>query len=70
MLDGAASRSEIDPTKYVEENNEQLVYIIKHSNDQFVRGLCLAALVKYSEGKTKIEEIERELEQFREMEML
>ena len=70
MLEGATSRGDIDPREYVEENNGQLAYVIKHSNDQFVRGLCLAALVKYGDEETEIEDIKKELEQLREMETL
>jgi len=38
-----------DPDTYVRQNKESLVRVIKHSNDEFVRALCLAALVKYGE---------------------
>lgn len=56
--------SSIDPDQYVEENKDQLSHVIKHSNDQFVRSLCLAALVEYG-GEGDIDEVQDELEQFR-----
>lgn len=43
------SKSELidDPETYVREHRETLVEIIKHGDDDFVRALCLAAIVKY-----------------------
>jgi len=56
--------NELDPDQYVQENADQLTYVIKHSNDRFVRSLCLAALVEYgTDGE--LEEIERDLERIR-----
>lgn len=57
-----SSRS-VNPDQYVRENREQLVYVIKHSNDQFVRSLCLAALVKYGGEEADPNELKHELEQ-------
>lgn len=57
-----SSRS-VEPDQYVRENREQLTYVIKHSNDQFVRSLCLAALVKYGSEEADSDELKRELEQ-------
>jgi hypothetical protein len=56
--------SSIDPDQYVEENKDQLAHVIKHSNDRFVRSLCLAALVEYGDDKD-VDEVQNELEQFR-----
>lgn len=70
MVDDELERGEIDPRRYVKENNEQLISIIKHSNNRFVRGLCLAALVKYGEGKTEVDQIKKELDQLRKIEKL
>ncbi|GGN98594.1 hypothetical protein [Haloarcula pellucida] len=36
-----------DPEKFVRENHETLIRILKHSDDKFVRGLALSALIKY-----------------------
>jgi hypothetical protein len=57
--------SGIDPDQYVEENRDQLTYVIKHSNDRFVRSLCLAALVEYG-NDGDVSEVRRQLEQFEE----
>jgi hypothetical protein len=38
-----------DPDDYVMANKQQLVQIIKHSSDTFVRALALAALVEYGD---------------------
>ncbi|MFD1601081.1 hypothetical protein [Halobellus rarus] len=57
---------ELDPDHYVNNNSDQLAYVIKHSNDQFVRSLCLAALVEYgnegdvSEVRKQLEQVEKE----------
>jgi len=50
-----------DPDEYVRNNRDTLVRIIKHSNDDFVRSLALAALVEYGEDPD-IEKVRRELE--------
>jgi hypothetical protein len=36
-----------DLDEFVQENQEILVKIIKHSDDEFVRGLALSALIEY-----------------------
>jgi hypothetical protein len=36
-----------DPSEYVRRHRDQLVDIIKHSNDVFTRSLCIAAIVEY-----------------------
>lgn len=36
-----------DPSEYVSQHRDQLVDIIKHSDAQFTRALCLAAIVEY-----------------------
>jgi len=56
----------IDPDEYVRNNREELVAIIKHGNDDFVRALALAALVEYG-GDPDIEKVRRELELAAEM---
>ena len=58
---------ERDPEEYVEENTEQLSYVITHSNDRFVRGLCLAALVKYG-SDADVDQVKQELNQFEKQE--
>lgn len=55
--------SSTDPDQYVEENKDQLTHVIKHSNDRFVRSLCLAALVEYGDDGD-IDKVQNELEQF------
>lgn len=66
----AVSNEGIDPEEYVSENSDQLAFIIKHSNDQFIRGLCLAALVKYGQGETGIDQIKKELDHLQETDVL
>lgn len=44
-MSGAVS----DPDRYVRENKDTLVRIIKHGDDEFVRGLALAAIVRYGD---------------------
>lgn len=49
-----------DPSEYVRQHRDQLVEIIKHSNDVFTRSLCLAAIVEYG-ADPHIDEIIDEL---------
>lgn len=50
-----------DPTEYVRENQDLLVRLLKHGDDEFVRALALAALVKYGTDP-ELEAVQRELE--------
>lgn len=54
-----------NPSEYVRENKDQLLKIIKHSNDVFVRSLCLAALVEYG-ADPRIDDIIDELRAIKE----
>lgn len=36
-----------DPERYVRNNRETLLQVIRHGDDEFTRGLAIAALVKY-----------------------
>lgn len=49
-----------DPDKYVRENRDTLVEIIKHGNDPFIRAFALAALVEFG-GEPELERVLREL---------
>ncbi|WP_101294147.1 hypothetical protein [Halegenticoccus soli] len=48
------------PETYVREHRETLIEIIKHSDDDFVRALCLAALVKYG-ADPDVEQLQEEI---------
>ena len=54
-----------DPNRYVRENRETLVRIIKHGDDEFVRALALSALVRYGD-EPQLNDVEYEIEQARE----
>ena len=54
-----------DPARYVEENQETLTEIIKHSSNKFVRALAIAALVEYGDNPD-VEQLLDELEAIRE----
>lgn len=54
-----------DPEKFVQENHETLVRILKHSDDEFVRGLALSALLEYGSDPL-VEDVERDLKNARE----
>jgi hypothetical protein len=54
-----------DPEKFVEQNHDTLVKILKHSDDKFVRGLALSALIEYGKDPL-IEDIEQDLKRARE----
>jgi hypothetical protein len=57
--------SGLDPDQYVAENKDQLAHVIKHSNNRFIRSLCLAALVEYGEDGD-VDKLKRELDQLQE----
>ncbi len=54
-----------DPQTYVNDNEETLVRIIKHSSNTFVRALALAALVEYGDDPTT-EAVTEDLKHFEE----
>ena len=54
-----------DPDRYVEENSEELVRIIKHSSKTFPRALALAALVEYGD-EPSVEALAEDIEQLQE----
>lgn len=56
----------LSPSEYVRENKEQLERLIKHSNNDFVRALAIAAFVEYGEDPS-VEAITRDLEQMKEL---
>ncbi|WP_081927415.1 hypothetical protein [Halobellus rufus] len=50
-----------DPKEFLEDNQEVLLRVLKHSDDEFVRALILSALVEYGPDPL-IEDVERDLE--------
>lgn len=54
-----------DPEKFVQENYDTLLRILKHSDDEFVRGLALSALLEYGSDPL-VEDVERDLKNARE----
>jgi hypothetical protein len=59
--------SSLSPGEYVRENKEQLERLIKHSNNDFVRALAIAAFVEYGEDAS-VESITKDLERIKEYE--
>ncbi len=57
----------LSPSEYVRENKEQLERLIKHSNNDFVRALAIAAFVEYGEDAS-VEAITKDLERIKELE--
>jgi hypothetical protein len=51
-----------DPDRYVSQNREELVDIIKHGTDPFVRSLAMAALVEFGDDPD-IQQVRHELDQ-------
>jgi hypothetical protein len=56
------------PSENVQNNKEQLDRLIKHSNNDFVRALAIAAIVEYGDDPS-VEAITRDLERVKELEM-
>lgn len=54
-----------NPDGFVQENRDVLVRILKHSDDEFTRGLALAALMKYG-SEPDLEDVQRAIERARE----
>lgn len=54
------------PDEYVSQHTDDLVHVIKQSTDPWIRGLCLAALVKYSDGGCSIDQIHKEIDEIQE----
>jgi len=48
------------PETYVQEHRETLIEIIKHGDDNFVRALCLTALVMYG-ADPDVEQLQEEI---------
>jgi HEAT repeat protein len=57
-----------DPTRYVQENEEQLTRLLKHSNNDFVRSLALAALIEFGDDAT-VDTVTEDLEKLREQQL-
>lgn len=57
----------LPPREYVRENKEQLERLIKHSNNDFVRALAIAAFVEYGDDAS-VESITKDLERIKELE--
>lgn len=56
----------LQPSEYVQENEQQLERLIKHSNNDFVRALAIAAFVEYGDDAS-IESITHDLERIKEL---
>lgn len=59
------NESNDEPSKYVEQNRDQLIDIIRHSDDEFVRALCISAIYEYGSNPS-ISEIIDDLERIEE----
>jgi hypothetical protein len=59
------SDTPLDPDEYVRDNRETLIRIVKHSNDEFVRALCLAAIVEYGD-EPSVDDIQNDLDRLEE----
>jgi hypothetical protein len=57
----------LPPGEYVRENKEQLERLIKHSNNDFVRALAIAAFVEFGEDAS-VESITKDLERIKALE--
>ncbi|MDB2247409.1 hypothetical protein [Halorubrum ezzemoulense] len=57
----------LSPSEYVRENKNQLERLIKHSNNDFVRALAIAAFIEYGEDAS-VEAITKDLERIKELE--
>jgi hypothetical protein len=56
-----AADPEEDPERYVQENSDTLLRIIKHVNDEWVRAMALAAIVEFGEDPD-LHKVKREVD--------
>jgi hypothetical protein len=49
-----------DPEQFVLDNQETFIRILKHSDDEFIRGLALSALIEYG-SEPVLDDVERSL---------
>jgi len=56
----------LPPSEYVRENKHQLERLIKHSNNDFVRALAIAAFVEYGEDAS-VESVTEDLERIKQL---
>ena len=56
----------LPPSEYVRKNKQQLERLIKHSNNDFVRALAIAAFVEYGEDAS-VESITEDLDRIKEL---
>lgn len=61
---GKITNSE-DPDEFVRENREELVYIVRHGQDLWIRALCYAMLIEYGRDPS-LTQLRQEIEQARE----
>lgn len=51
--------------EYVEQNADDIKYVIRHSSDTWIRALCLAAMVQY--GDVTATQVANEIDQIGEV---
>ena len=56
-----------DPDTYVRENKDRLRRIVKHGDDEWVRAMALAALVKYGD-QPDVDQLRSEIDRMEELE--
>lgn len=54
--------SDSEVRKFVQENREKLAYVLKYGQDETVRGLALAVLIRGSDERDR-EVVKREIDQ-------
>jgi len=55
-----------DPQTYVQEKQDTIIEVVKYGSDNYVRALCLAALIKYGEDPD-IDRLKKEIAHLDEM---
>jgi hypothetical protein len=56
---------DVDPETYVREHREELIEVIKHGDDAFVRGIAIAAILEFGDDPD-VDELVTEIERHRE----
>jgi len=54
------------PEEYVSQHTDDIVHVIKQSTDPWIRGLCLAALIKYGDSDYDPQQLKREMDEIQE----
>jgi hypothetical protein len=54
------------PEEYVAQHSDELIQVVRQSSDPWIRGLCLAALIKYGNRDYDYKQLRSEIDEIKE----